>query len=125
MPDAVQSRCFRFYDAAKTTHAECVTRAGATPRTSRRLKAEPMGSLPPEVEVWAAFRFVLRFGAFALLLYGSSFSVVKTGLKSERKAASTVVFTSTDGFLAIVLCGFASNNDAWPSTNSVWNFTIC
>lgn len=56
-------------DAAKTTHAECVARAGATPRISGRLEAEQMGSLPPEVEVLAAFRFVLRIGACALVFW--------------------------------------------------------
>ena len=56
-------------DAAKTTHAQRVTRAGATPRTSGRLKAEPMGSLPPEVEVLAAFRSVRRIGACALVFW--------------------------------------------------------
>jgi len=44
-------------------------RAGATHGLSGRLKAELIGSLPPEVEVWAAFGFVLRVGASGLFFY--------------------------------------------------------
>lgn len=44
-------------------------RAGATHGLSGRLKAERTGSLPPEVEVWAAFRFVPSVDTSGLFFY--------------------------------------------------------
>jgi hypothetical protein len=61
----------RIQGRGQTLHAKRVMRAGVTPRrVSGRSCPKSLGSLPPEVEVLAAFRFVLQMDASDLFFRG-------------------------------------------------------
>src|SRR5579872_2296615 len=83
-----------------------------------------MGSLPPEVEVLAAFRFVLRMDASTYSSEASFCFPTKTGLKGGLKVLLVAFFTLFSASRLALLLGCASNKAACPSTNSASKVTF-